>query len=277
MFMRNECYYVSSKGKVFNFGVGNKRFNRGEIRDYTWAYNDNYNKVKAFNTELQTKSIQIFFINTGTQILEKTAEQFYRVIDEDVRRMQMGKLYYNDYYVNCYIIGSSKTNYDSGVVIGEEITVLSDFVWRKDVKQAFGLGAVAVIEGGFDYPYDYPYDYAPDYDSRRFVTKAIAPFDFTIEWSGYELNPQVTVNGHIYRVYVELFEGQNLAIDSVNKTIIRTLADGTKINEFDNRDRNNYIFEKMEVVDGSSIVELEGSLSKCVITAHIERSEPTWI
>jgi hypothetical protein len=270
---------MSSKGKVFSFTTDNKWLNNGAIRDYEWSYDSTFNKVRAFNIELKTAQITLYFTKRKRRIndLQDTAEQFYRIIDEDCRRMQMGKLYYNDYYINCYIIGTQKKHYDSGVVIGETATVLSDFIWRKDVKQVFGRDAVIITDSGLDYPYDYDYDYAPDYDSRRFVTKAIAPFDFTIEWSGYELNPQVTVNGHIYRVYVELFEGQNLAIDSVNKTIIRTLADGTKVNEFDNRDRNNYIFEKMEVVDGSSIVELDGSLSKCVITAHIERSEPTWI
>lgn len=281
--MRNDCYYVSSRGTVFNFQIENRRMNRGTLRDYEWEHTDEYNRVRVFTRSLTSRTANIFFLRRSgvDNDLQNTAERFYRIIDEDVRRLQQGKLYYNDYYIKCYIIGSKKDNYDSGVVIGEEVTILSDFVWRKDITKVISRQAAQEASGtGIDYPYDYEYDYAADYDYRRFVNGAIAPYDFTIVFggktAGWTRNPQIIVNGHIYRVFVELNGGETLTVDSLNKTIIRTKADGTKVNEFDNRDRNNYIFKKMEEVDGISTVEIEEFLT-AVLTAHIERSEPTWI
>ena len=79
-----------------------------------------------------------------------------------------------------------------------------------------------------------------------------------------------------YQVFTKLEIGEYLAVDSYDKTIIKTKVNGEEINEFGKRDRQHYIFDKMPVNGGNSIIIFEPN-SIVSITAYVERSEPKWI
>ena len=83
----------------------------------------------------------------------------------------------------------------------------------------------------------------------------------------------VYVSGHAYAVRGEVAEGEYLTIDSTNKTITKTAADGTITNVFNLRSRDSYIFEKIK--SGNNAVIWDGDFGVDVILME-ERSEPKW-
>lgn len=277
-----ECKYVNSAEREFLFNIDNNRINHSDIRDYDWEYTERYNRIKAFNRTLKTRSIPVFFFNRAGHANEMCtrAQDLYAMADYDVRMLQPGKLYIGDYYINCYIVGSSKQKYDNGVVIAENLTVLSDFAWHKEVERIFSPNFQQPSQEDTDYPYDYPWDYIIS-GQRRFTTGSIAPFDFKIVFSGpiypsAELIVSAGATAHTYRVYTTVEQGEYLTVDSREKKIYLTKINGEVINKYSDRDRNNYIFEKMPVENGISRIISEPEYL-ITVTAYVERSEPMWI
>lgn len=279
-----ECKYVNSQFKTFVFNIDNNRINKSDIRDYEWQYTEQYNKIKTFNTSLKTRSIPVTFFNRfgyrNRNEMYTKAQDLYAMTDYDVRSLQMGKLYIGDYYINCYIVGSSKQKYDNGVVIAETLTVLSDFMWHKEIERIFGPNIYTPSIEDSDFPYDYPWDYILA-GTKRFTTGSIAPFDFKIVFSGpIYPNAEVTVmaggNAHTYRVYTSVNSGEYLTVDSREKKIYLTKTNGEVVNKYNDRDRENYIFQKMPIENGTSSIVLNEAYL-VTITAYVERSEPLWI
>ena len=89
-------------------------------------------------------------------------------------------------------------------------------------------------------------------------------------------DPTLIAGGKVYRVYTALEEGEYLTINSIEKTIVKTKANGEKVNEFSRRDRENYIFEKMPATDGRTLMQWQEG---CIVSVRsfTERSEPKWI
>ena len=67
--------------------------------------------------------------------------------------------------------------------------------------------------------------------------------------------------------------GESLLIDSPSKTITLTKASGEKVNWFDNRSRESYIFQP--IPPGQNIVERNGDFG-IDLTVIEKRSEPKW-
>ena len=67
--------------------------------------------------------------------------------------------------------------------------------------------------------------------------------------------------------------GEYLTIDSATKKIFLTAVDGTTANKFNNRNRDSYIFEKIQ--PGGNVVAWDGTFGFDVILLE-ERSEPKW-
>jgi len=285
-----ECKYVAGfpkKGRSeFVFQTANNRINNSDIRDYSWEYDERFNKVRGFSKGLTTRKIPVFFYQrmsaTDKNEMCTSAETMYEIFDRDVRAQKMGTLYIGDFWINCYIIASEKKQYNNGVIIEEEITLLSDFTWHKTVKRVFGVSSGG--GGGQDYDfldfsYDFEYDYGSAYgsnDTRFLASEAIAPFNFRIEFTGPVENPTLIVGGQTYRVFTSVLQDEVLIVDSIEKRVYRHRPDGVDVNEFDNRDRDYYIFEPMPAEgDDTLVVWQEGHI--VTLYAYIERSEPKWI
>ena len=86
-------------------------------------------------------------------------------------------------------------------------------------------------------------------------------------------NPSINIAGHIYAVNGRIQTGESLLIDSITKTIVLTTATGTKVNWFDKRNRESYIFEP--IPSGINSVSYNGTFGFDVTIVE-ERSEPKW-
>lgn len=291
--------------KEFVFNKENNLISISDIRDYSWTYDEQFDKIRQFRKKLSTRKIPITFFQRRSGAdneLYKKAQDMYEMFDRDVRNMKMGQLYVgtyvkdekedkrreNNFYINCYITGSKKKAYDNGVAIKTELTITSDFEWHRDPSHTFG-DIVSPSGGGSDYEYlDFGYDFLYDYgvssfnDLRKFQSNAITDFDFKIEFWGAVDNPELIVGETDpyyweYRVFASCGEGERIVIDSLERAVYKLLADGvTRESLFDARDRDWYIFQPMPTKEGQSrVVWQEGH--KVTLTAYLKRSTPPWL
>lgn len=129
------------------------------------------------------------------------------------------------------------------------------------------------MTSGAGYPYDYPYDYALPLISGNIVCDSIGNSDFRLLIYGEAVNPSVIIGGHIYAINGTVGKGETLLIDSLNRTITLTTAQGNKINWFDKRGREDYIFEPIPA--GKNSVNWSGAFG-FDLTVIEKRSEPRW-
>ena len=129
-------------------------------------------------------------------------------------------------------------------------------------------------EHGADHPYDYPYDYAVSVNGRMIQCDSVGKNEFRLLIYGTAANPNITIGNHKYAINGTVGEGETLLIDSLTKTITLTTATGARLNWFDKRVRDSYIFEPIPA--GNNPVLWSGNFG-FDLTVIEKRSEPRWI
>lgn len=250
--------------------------------DYEWTYTtiNEYNPVIArFEQSMVQKNITIDITARTKKEYRNAVNWLLEVIEKDTFFVSPGKIVVNnDFYLPCYIYAKKVSNWHPGANrIRNTFSIVSEKGrWMKDVYKVFGASSVYEPEStDRDYPKDYEMDYVPSGGINRLISDSFVPFDFEIVFQGPVVDPMVICGGNIYRVYTTLEEGEILTINSLSKKIYKTKVNGEVINEFSNRDRENYIFEKMPATSGSTYIEhTDGTVVS--IRAFTERSEPKW-
>ena len=120
----------------------------------------------------------------------------------------------------------------------------------------------------------YTIDYLSNRGSRALYNPAVVDANFKLIMYGPCVNPQVKINNHIYQVFVTLIATEYVVIDSVSKTIKKHNYDGTETNVFSLRNKNSYIFKRIDA--GENMLIWDGTFRFDLILFD-ERSEPVWI
>ena len=196
-------------------------------------------------------------------------------MEKDVLAGIHGRLFIDGYYLRCFVTGSAKSEYlYNGRHAKVSLTIETDLPeWIRETVFAFGYDGAGSAGKDMDFNRDFPSDYASNLLGRSVCNTGFVASEFRMVIYGAAEEPSVTVHGHVYQVHASLEGNEHLTIDSVDKTILLTHADGSQENLFNLRNRESYIFEKMP--PGTSLVSLEGC-RKADITLLEERSEPRW-
>ena len=191
--------------------------------------------------------------------------------------MQHGKIAIGDYYLKCFVTDSSKSSYliNKGLLM-LEITVQTDFPeWIKETTTAFRHNDDEEAENGFlDFAFDFPFDFKNGLSTGFLNNTNFVASNFRIVIYGEVSNPTLFIGGHEYSVNVDVAKGEFLTIDSVNKTVILTKNNGQKVNCFNARNKDSYIFEK--IPSGEVAINSTNEGISFDITLLEERSEPKW-
>ena len=86
-------------------------------------------------------------------------------------------------------------------------------------------------------------------------------------------DPAIYIDGYEYSVTGHIGPREYLEIDSREKTVTLVQNNGTRVNWFSHRNKDNYIFKKMPA--GESVVSWQGEYRFDIILFE-ERSEPKW-
>lgn len=276
--MLDNFIYENHLGQKF-IGLENGVYmNYNDLRNYSWAYETINNRISRLYRGITSRKIPLVVSGKSEEEAIAVKNRLMEIAEADIDAMLPGKIYIGDYYTNGYITSSTKSEYLRSKRLGKiELQLTSDDpAWYREETHVFisGDGDSIGIGGGTDHPYDYPYDFALSLKGRSIAGGAVGNSAFRLLIYGEATNPSVVIGGHVYAINGSIGRGETLLIDSLAKTITLTTAKGNKINWFDKRGREDYIFEPIPA--GQNTVSWLGTFG-FDLTVIEKRSEPKWI
>lgn len=277
-----DFYYKNSNGRIIDL---TKPPFIGEISNDLLSYNWNYTtqgqavqKIVKFDKNMVKKKFHVILSGNTDRDYMSHIEQFLQLTDVDIDNLKMGRLYYGDYFLECYIIASKKPKR----YVGTDKTMVECQIvcergnWQSEHTFKFtpmGSGETPSTGYGFLYPYDYDYDYSAPYLANTILNESYMDTDFEMTFYGADELPEIVIGGNEYRVNYSLEAGDRLTINSKDKTVYVTKNNGQRVNVFMYRDKEWKIFEPIK--SGGNVVLLDG-LTTVDVTLFYERSEPKW-
>ncbi len=272
--MLEKITYKNHVNEVISIGAGDIFVNENDLHDFAWSVTSKNDRISAFKKGIVKKTIPLQIACRSESGGLAIRNKLFEVMEKDVLAKQHGKIIIGDYYLKCYVTGSTKSEYlKSRGLMTLKLTVQTDFPsWVKETTTTFGYGA-GKPGPSLDYNNDFPYDYTSNLLGRSLENTGFADSNFIIRIFGPCENPKVTINGHDYEVLKAFGANEYLTINSIDKTIVLTENDGAEVNCFNLRNRESYIFEK--IAPGANLVAASGNF-KFDITLLEERGEPKW-
>lgn len=274
--MNNFVYenHLGMRFESLEYGV---YLNHSDILNYSWNYDVINNRISRFYRSVSKRGLPLVVIGKTEAEATAAKNRLLEIAEADVYAMLPGKIYVGEYYTSGYITASKKSKYlfnKRYCNLNLEFTS-ADPAWFTDHNYVFANGSDSnSVDGyGVDYPFDYPFDYSASFKSRKVNSGSVSSSKFMLRIYGEATNPAINIAGHIYAVNGRIQKGESLLIDSINKTITLTTATGAKVNWFDKRNRESYIFEPIPA--GIQNVNHNGTFG-FDLTIIEERSEPKW-
>ena len=275
--MLDKFIYEDHLGRQFDGLKNGVYLNYNELRDYEWSYETINNRISRFYRSITPRKIPIVVCCGSDEEAVAVKNRLLELAETDIEARLPGKVRLGEYYTNGYITGSKKSNFlINKRLCNIELTLTSDDpAWYREQNHVFVTndGGTSSLDGGTDHPYDYPYDYAVSLMGRTITCDTVGSNAFRLLIYGEALNPSITIGGHTYAINGTIGKGETLLIDSLAKTITLTTATGSKVNWFDKRNRDSYIFEPIK--SGQNAVTYSGTFG-FDLTIIEKRSEPRW-
>lgn len=271
--------FINHIGESIYFGENGIYLNYSDLHDYSWDYQSDNDKISFFERGIVSKSVPVVVACDNYVKGLNAINALMELTEKDLLAKEAGKLYVGDYYLKCYIKGSSKADYlaKKGYLIAT-LEIISDSpAWVKETVFNFDKnqeGSSAEGSGGdLDYNVDFPYDYTSSLSSRLINNPGFVGSDFKLVINGLCEDPQIFVSDNEYTINCKVEQGDKLVIDSKKKSITLVKRDGTEENYFKYRDKEHYIFEP--IPSGINLVTWQGEYTFS-FTLYEERSEPKW-
>lgn len=274
--MLEKFKYINHLGETLEFGGGSLFANENDLRNYEWEVVSKGDKISSFKKGIVSKAIPVIIKCDTAEKGFEMRNKIFEIAEKDILANKAGKIIVGDYYLKCFVVGNSKAEYlISKQYMRLDLNIQTDASgWIKETIYPFRMGKAAEGEIYLDYSHDTPFDYKNSLAIRELNNTAFAASDFRMAIYGAAVNPQIYVGDHVYSVNVEVGTGEYLTIDSTNKTIYLTKNNGEKVNCFNKRNRDVYVFEK--IPPGNSVVTSANEGLSFDITLLEERSEPKW-
>lgn len=263
-------YINSSMESVELNGAGIKLRDANFFRKI-WTPEKNNKRYNYIKEPLEYKMI-IEVVGTF-KFKRETLDKIFEVTEKDLISSKTGRLFFNDWYLNCNITESKTYPSESPIgMISEMIVFAEDAIWIKEsTKQFFPQSSVDVSDG-LDYDFDYEFDYAPEQAGvERWYIDHYASSDFNMIIYGPCVDPKILINGYPHQIYTDLEESDYLIIDSRKHEITKHMANGTTANLYNSRSFEHSVFEKIPC--GDVVFNWPGNFGFDV-TLFLERSEP---
>ena len=276
--MLEQLKYKNHYNEVFEFGKDGIYVKKSDLHDYEWTVTSKGNRIANLSRKVSKRILPVYILCDTAEQGTAARNRMLEVFEKDVLAMQHGQIIIGDYYFKCFVTKSVKSDYQTDKrYMAVKLTLTTDFpYWVKEKMQTFGVTASESDGEGedLDYPYDYAFDYLSNIANTELNNTDFVPSNFKMLIYGVCVDPAITIGGHTYQVNCTVGEGEYLTIDSTTKKVYLTANDGTIINQFNNRNKSSYIFEKIPV--GTSVVTWVGDFGFDIVLME-ERSEPKWI
>ena len=266
--------YINSNGKSVDLTQYDTKIYQGNFHSFAWDYNgieQQYGVIlQNFKKSPLIYEMQVAFRKEP----EKNLNLFFETAETDIINKSPGKLYWNEHYLECFIIEQSTVPSDDffGAIRTCQIFAPYPF-WVKEETKSFTTESIGTSDF-LDYNYGYNYDYSvSDVGSIIWATGHYAPSNFRLVIFGPVINPQIVIDGSIYQVLDTIDTNDYIIIDNRANTIIKYLNNGTQQNRFDYRNKDSNIFKP--IPGGNVTINWNGDFG-FDLTLFFERSEPAW-
>ena len=275
--MLDKFIFENHLGQRFEGLPNGVYLNYNDLRNYSWSYDTINSRISRFYRSIRDRKLPLVVKCNSDEEAIAVKNSLHELAEADIEAKIPGKVFVGDYYTSGYITASAKSKYlISKRICFIELTLTSDDpAWYREQTHPFipdTIGSIG-INGGTDYPYDYSYDYAIALKGKKIICPSVGGNDFRMLIYGEATNPSVVVGGHTYTINGTIGKGETLLIDSTTKTITLTTTTGGKINWFDKRGREEYIFKPIPA--GQNTVSWSGTFG-FDLTVIEKRSEPRW-
>ena len=275
--MLDNFIYVNHLGIRFSGLENGVYLNYNTLRDYSWSHDTINSRISRFYRPITNHDLPLIVKCATDAEAVRVKNRLLEIAEADIEARLPGKVYVGEYYINGYITGSKKSDYlITKQLCGIQLTLTcDDAAWYWEQTHVFkpDTGGSATVGSGTDYAYDYAYDYALSLTGRTIVCNSTSPNHFRLRIYGAAVDPTVVIAGHTYAIKGTVGANESLLIDGLNKTITLTTASGQKVNWFDKRVRDSYIFEP--IPPGQNTVSWLGNFG-FDLTVIEKRSEPKW-
>ena len=200
----------------------------------------------------------------------------FELFEQDIINEVPGKLYIGNYYLECFIYASDKSEYLVGpyTKLSLKVVTITD-TWVKDELFQYRYETIESDDSGRGYSYGYEYDYsASPGNATQFANSNFNEAEFIMTIYGYAQNPAISIGGHIYALNYTIQAGERVEIDSKRQTIRLYKMNGATVNIFRFRDRKNDIFHKIK--SGEQAIYWNADFNFDLLL-KAERSEPIWM
>ena len=275
--------YINHLGEIIQFGT-TYYANYNDLRDYAWTYSTEFNRVVNFRRSVTEKAIPILIKCASSSEAATLKNRFFSITEKDVIADMPGRFWIGEYYYKCYVTQSKKSDYlVDKTYLAVSVVVVSDRpVWTREISTLFQYNAATEVEEitvpSRDYEYGYMYDYT-DAGSTGFVGSinnphfAAVDFIAVINGGSGVTAPEIIIGADSHKFTYTIPTDGYVTLNTRDRTLIATAADGTQMNIFAKRDKSNDIFAQIK--SGISGVNWNGAFD-FEITLLIERSEPEW-
>ena len=273
--MLEQLIYKNHVNEVFEFGKDGIFVDMNDLHDYEWTVTKKGNRIAALDRSVSKRKLPVIIICDTEEKGIAARNKLMEVVEKDVLAMQHGRIIIGGYYFRCFVTKSQKKKYlTSKRWMEVTLTLTTDFpYWVKETTYTFRNVAEASGGTNLDFAFDHPFDYFSGIGTKDLYNTDFVGTNFRMIIYGACSDPAVYVSGHLYQVNCDVAEGEYLTIDSVSKKITLTAIDGTVTNVFNLRNKDSYIFKKIQ--PGSNTVTWDGDFG-IDITLLEERSEPKW-
>lgn len=245
--------------------------------DYDISENKSKNKSEIscfYRAKAQKKITLQVFADSDEEYCE-IMEQLNDIPEKDIIERTPGKLWCNDYYLECYMVSSKTKNYEDvfcSVDVEKTLIAINPFWVNGHIYTFYSYKAVTSNDNK-RYPGRYPYRYANGLSGEYIINPFFTSANFKLTIYGPVVKPQVTIGNNTYRVNITLEEKERLEIDTREKTIEKVKAFGERVNAFHNRQKGMDFFRKIPA--GRQYIMWTGKF-EFDVTLYEERSEPRW-
>lgn len=276
-----ELYYIGSDGTRINLMQAPIMAQNPEtIAHNAWSYNtisgiNGLARVRRFYKDTQEASLTLSIMTQDLEDYNAIMYLLHRTFDRDIRRKKPGRLWWNDFYRDVFIVGSEQQDFEERYEASEyELKIISVYPYWIRTK-TYSYNEEASIDMLYlDYPYDFAYDYGLADHIDVVENDCIESANFQMKIYGPCVNPSVMIGDHVYGVDVSVLADEHILIDSLQKTIYKYDLYGNGENIFYLRNRDSDVFTK--IPEGVNQIMRDKSLA-LEITVFDERGEPVWI
>lgn len=273
--------YISSYGVEIDFSTRPFTWSRDtDVLDYNWEYSFVRNAL-SFGATIRniwrggkTYNFEINAYYEDSSDLNAMLNHLHETFEKDVRNNRQGQLFYNNEYINGFVISSKKDDLIEDKYVRISITFATGSpYWTSEEEYVYFPYETPIENLGFILPTKIPLWIKAILGSTLIEANPIAATRMLITFYGPCTDPEIQINGHTYAVSGTLVNGERYEIDQRNKTVTKIEIMGGRVNAFNLRGKVDSVFEPLKA--GENVLYYDGTF-ELTIKLFNERSEPTW-